>query len=115
LHGTSQNYIAPQTELEKQIAGIWQQAFGVERVGTADNFFDLGGHSLLMIQVHARLCATLAREISVVLMFQYPTVGSLAKFLGQAPGEHTFEKVQNRAQLQRAALARQKAGNKRIT
>lgn len=115
LQGTSQNYLAPQTELEKQIAGIWQQAFGLDRVGTADNFFDLGGHSLLMIQVHAQLCIALQREISIVRMFQYPTVGSLAKFLGLAPGAQTFEKVQNRAQQQRAALSRHRVVAKRNT
>jgi len=111
----SQNYIAPQTDLEKAIAGVWQQAFGLERVGTADNFFDLGGHSLLMIQVHGRLCVALQREISIVRMFQYPTVGSLAKFLGLAPGAQTFEKVQNRAQQQRAALSRHRVAAKRNT
>ena len=115
LRGSSQNYLAPQTDLEKSIANIWQQAFGIERVGTADNFFDLGGHSLLMLQVHARLVASLGRDISIVRMFQYPTVGSLAKFLGQAPGEQGFEMIQNRAQLQRAALARQRTAIKRTT
>ncbi|MSU58571.1 MAG: hypothetical protein EXS35_10395 [Pedosphaera sp.] len=115
LRGSSQNYVAPQSELEKSIVVIWQQAFGIERVGTADNFFDLGGHSLLMIQVHARLCAALGREISIVRMFQYPTIGALAKFLGLAPVEQSFEKVQTRAQLARAALARQRKAGKSNT
>lgn len=115
LRDTSQNYIGPQTELEKAIANIWQQAFSLERVGTTDNFFDLGGHSLLMIQVHTRLCAALGRDLSIVRMFQYPTVASLAKFLGLAPGAESFEKVQTRAELQRAALARRQAAARRNT
>lgn len=108
FRATSQHYIAPQTELEKAIAAIWQKAFGLERVGVADNFFDLGGHSLLMVRVHAQLCAALGKDISIVRMFQYPTVGALAKHLGLAPVAESFEKVQTRAQLQRAALARQR-------
>ncbi|MEI6083167.1 MAG: condensation domain-containing protein, partial [Verrucomicrobiota bacterium] len=108
LRGSSQNYLAPQSELEKSIATIWQQAFGIDRVGTLDNFFDLGGHSLLMIQVHSRLCQALAKDISIVRMFQYPTIGALAKFLGQSAGGTSLATVQDRAQLQRAALARQR-------
>jgi non-ribosomal peptide synthetase component F len=113
--GASSDYVAPRTDLEKAIARVWQEAFGVERVGTADNFFDLGGHSLLMLQVHARLCAVLGRDLSIVRMFQYPTVGSLAKFLGLAPGAESLEKVQTRAELQRAALARQRRAARQRT
>jgi acyl carrier protein len=47
--------VAPRTETEKLLATIWQEALGVERVGIHDNFFDLGGHSLLSMQVIARI------------------------------------------------------------
>jgi len=61
---------------------IWKQALGVERVGVDDNFFDLGGQSFLVMQVHARLTQALARELPVVALFQYPTVRALADYLG---------------------------------
>ncbi|HEX7182532.1 MAG TPA: amino acid adenylation domain-containing protein [Thermoanaerobaculia bacterium] len=74
--------VAPRTRLERVIAGIWQEVIGVEAVGTRDNFFDLGGHSLLMARVHARLEEALGREVAMVDLFRYPTVGALAEALG---------------------------------
>jgi natural product biosynthesis luciferase-like monooxygenase protein len=74
------DYIAPQTDLERTITGIWQDALQVERLSTHDNFFDLGGHSLLMAQVHARLREVLQTEVPVIELFKYPTVSSLAKY-----------------------------------
>ncbi|EGH49372.1 peptide synthase, partial [Pseudomonas syringae pv. pisi str. 1704B] len=46
-----QDYLAPQTEMEQQLATIWADVLKVERVGITDNFFELGGHSLLATQV----------------------------------------------------------------
>jgi natural product biosynthesis luciferase-like monooxygenase protein len=77
------DYVAPQTDLERTIAGIWQGALQVERLSTQDNFFDLGGHSLLMAQVHARLREVLQMEVPVIELFKYPTVSSLAKYFNQ--------------------------------
>jgi amino acid adenylation domain-containing protein len=74
-------YSAPQSELERAIAAAWQEELNVETVGVDDNFFDLGGHSLRMAKVHARLKEALGREISLIELFQYPTVSSLARHL----------------------------------
>lgn len=76
-----QTYIAPRTDTERKIATIWQQAFGIEKISTTDNFFDLGGQSLLMIQVHARL----ALDIPIVTTFKYPTIATLAAHLDGVP------------------------------
>src|SRR5262249_12631657 len=70
-------YSAPQSELERTITALWQEELRVETVGIDDNFFDLGGHSLRMARVHARLKEALGREISLIELFQYPTVSSL--------------------------------------
>ncbi|HEX5706031.1 MAG TPA: amino acid adenylation domain-containing protein [Pyrinomonadaceae bacterium] len=97
-------FVAPQTELEQLIANVWAEALGVERVGSNDNFFELGGHSLLAIQVHRKLRERLAREISIVDLFTYPTVHSLASFLGRAEeATETFERVKDRAEKQKKA------------
>jgi surfactin family lipopeptide synthetase C len=76
-------YVAPQTELERTIATIWQEVLQITKVGLYDNFFDLGGHSLLMIQVHSKLRQILNRDLSMIEMFKYPTVNSFAKYLSQ--------------------------------
>ncbi|HEU5132261.1 MAG TPA: phosphopantetheine-binding protein, partial [Pyrinomonadaceae bacterium] len=102
------NYVAPQNHMEQTIAGIWQDALRVERVGSNDNFFELGGHSLLMAQVHSRLVQTLGREISMVEMFQHPTVSTLAKSLSNdGRGSRSLQSVQERAARQKEAMDRQ--------
>jgi FkbM family methyltransferase len=102
------SYVAPQNDLEQSIAAIWQQALGVEKVGVYDNFFDLGGHSLLMIQVHTRLRGELNRELAVIDMFKYPTISDLAKFLSQKQAEQPiFEQVSDRAEKRRETRSRQ--------
>jgi acyl carrier protein len=80
-------YVAPQNEVERTLAVIWQKALGLDKVGAHDNFFDLGGHSLLLTEVHSMLQETFKRTISLVDMFRYPTITTLATFLSQAQNE----------------------------
>jgi amino acid adenylation domain-containing protein len=76
-------FVAPRNDLERSIVSVWQEVLNVSKVGINDNFFDLGGHSLLLVQVHGKLRARLKSELSVIEMFRYPTVNALAKHLGQ--------------------------------
>ena len=80
-------YQAPQTEVEKAIAKIWQELLHVEDVGIHDNFFELGGHSLLLVQVHSKLQNIFERDFPLVEMFQYPTISHLAGYLSQESNE----------------------------
>jgi len=73
----------PQTEAEQQIAIIWQEVLSLDKVGIHENFFDLGGHSLLIIQVQTKLQIVFAKKISVVELFEHPTIHALAQHLGQ--------------------------------
>ncbi|HEX8212536.1 MAG TPA: amino acid adenylation domain-containing protein [Longimicrobium sp.] len=79
-------YVAPQTGAERTLAEIWQGVLGVERVGADDNFFDLGGNSLLLLQVFGRLRKAHPGEISVVELFQHPTIRTLAARLNREGG-----------------------------
>ncbi len=72
----------PQAGLEGAIAEIWRDVLGRDRVGADDNFFDLGGHSMLLVRVHGRLKKLLGRELPIVDLFAHPTVASLAGWLG---------------------------------
>ncbi|MBN2003126.1 MAG: amino acid adenylation domain-containing protein [Anaerolineae bacterium] len=97
----------PQTALEKQIAAIWRQVLQIERVGLTDNFFDLGGHSLLVAKVHTQLLqAGLAETLTMVELFQYPTVQALARYLSreqpEALGTTVTERVETRQTRQQA-------------
>ncbi|HEY6802400.1 MAG TPA: non-ribosomal peptide synthase/polyketide synthase [Pyrinomonadaceae bacterium] len=83
-------FVAPRTELEGVIAAIWQSVLGLEKVGINDNFFDLGGHSLLLVKVYSQLRAETGIELPMLKLFEYPTVSSLAAFLsGETAEEQT--------------------------
>ena len=102
-------YVAPQTKIERTIAAIWQQALHVDTVGVDDNFFDLGGHSLLMVQVHSKLRAAFEKEVSMVDLFKHPTIKAMAKHLGQLGDEQpTYQKVRDRAEKQRMEMTRKR-------
>jgi amino acid adenylation domain-containing protein len=77
-------FLAPRDEIERSIAGVWRDVLRLDEVGVDDNFFDLGGHSLLLVQVQAKLREALGREIAIVEMFQYPTIGAMASHLARA-------------------------------
>jgi amino acid adenylation domain-containing protein len=102
-------FVKPGNELEQKLAEIWQEVLGLEKVGVHDNFFEIGGHSLAMVKVHAALCEYLQKEISVVEMFKYPTIQSLGRFLNET-GEKTplFVEQQARAARQKQALEMQR-------
>ena len=100
-------YHPPQTELERRIAALWAEVLQRDRIGLHDNFFDLGGHSLLVIQLHAKLCETLGDDLSLVDLFQYPTVFSQAgRIGGQAAPDVAFGAIRDRAARQRQAYRR---------
>jgi amino acid adenylation domain-containing protein len=79
----SQVYVAPQTQMEQQISEIWQDVLQLQQVSTQENFFDLGGHSLRMAQMHRQLQETFQLKIPLIDLFQYPTIQSLAIYLQQ--------------------------------
>ena len=105
------NYIVPRNALEQTIAAVWQDVLGVSTVGVFDNFFDLGGHSLLLVKAHTRLRDVVAKNLSILDMFRYPTIDALSKFVSQAPAaEHTaLSGVRMRAErTKQVAAARQR-------
>ncbi|AZF42326.1 Non-ribosomal peptide synthetase [Pseudomonas sp. R1-43-08] len=77
-----QVYVAPQSELEQQVASIWAEILGVERVGLADHFFESGGHSLLAMQVVSRLRQLLDREVPLRTLFEQPRLQGFVEMLG---------------------------------
>ncbi len=105
------DYVAPRGDAESVVAGIWRDVLRLDRVGSSDNFFDLGGHSMLLAVVRDKLARAFGREVPIVEMFRHPTVAALAAHLSRvAPGAHeAHEKprsgdLDERARKQRAAL-----------
>jgi amino acid adenylation domain-containing protein len=93
----------PQNELQKMIAEAWKDALGIDHVGVNENFFDLGAHSLIVAEVHMQLQQRLEREISLVDLFQFPTVAALANHLN---GEELAAPGLSRAERRLAARQR---------
>lgn len=104
----------PENELEKQIASIWREVLAAPEIGRDENFFDLGGHSLLTVQVQGRLRRQLDRQVALTDLFRFPTVRTLAQFLAIDVGEQ--EKTQAAAldsQTDARAKARQEGADRR--
>ncbi|KQT09697.1 MupA/Atu3671 family FMN-dependent luciferase-like monooxygenase [Ramlibacter sp. Leaf400] len=91
----------PDNPLETTIAGIWQDVLGLESVGTTENFFDLGGHSLLVVQVQRRLREATGQEVAITDMFRLPTIRALAAHLGGGAASTAVAQGQSRAQARR--------------
>jgi len=78
------NFVAPRTELEGELAGLWAEILKVERVGINDNFFDLGGHSLLATRLMFRLRESFNVDIPLRALFEASTVATIAPVIVQS-------------------------------
>ncbi len=96
----------PQSDLERNIARIWQDLLHLEKVGLHNNFFDLGGHSLLMFQVHKNLQERFNLDVTLVDLFTYPTVSSLAHYLGSRQNEADTPRLPTTRSQKRTELLR---------
>src|SRR5207253_1740783 len=81
VHDAAAGYAAPQTEAERTLVEIWTSLLGVARVGIDDNFFALGGDSLLAAEMFAKTERCTGKAIPLVLLFARPTVREIARAL----------------------------------
>jgi len=93
-------YVAPATETEQELASLWSELLGVERIGTADDFFALGGHSLLGTRLVAELRERRGCELSLVDLFERPTIAGLAALID---GESGSSRARERPPIGRAS------------
>jgi non-ribosomal peptide synthetase component F len=106
----STSYAAPTSETETALAAIWQEVLNIPRVGRNDNFFDLGGHSLLVVQVQSRIQKTLGHVLPIVDFFQHTTVTTLAARLSSnSVGEDRVSLARDRGARRKAALRNEAA------
>ena len=95
----------PQSEFEKNITNIWQNVLQLEKISRNDNFFDLGGHSLNVIQVQSEVKDKFGIELSVVDFFKYPTIKLFSEFLQNGNQLNTAEvTIKERVSLQKQKL-----------
>lgn len=84
-------YVAPRNPVEQMIADLWAKTIGIEKVGVYDNFFDLGGHSLMATQIISRLRNMYNVEIPLRKLFEAPTVANLALVIAEAQAAQVGE------------------------
>ncbi|HSK05403.1 MAG TPA: amino acid adenylation domain-containing protein, partial [Kofleriaceae bacterium] len=115
---TRDTLLGPRTDLERILVGMWSTALGlaIEKIGVQDNFFDLGGNSLLLVKVSAMIAKHFSIQLSVTQLFQSSTVESLARLLDgirdSGSREPELDDARDRAARRkelRARLARQKS------
>jgi amino acid adenylation domain-containing protein len=108
-------WVEPRSTLERTIAEIYRDLLQVRRVGLHDSFFDLGGHSLLILRAHQKLKEALGKEVPVLDLFRFPNVAGLARHLGgeDAGDLQSDQQVQGRSEQERAAQHRRWAAKAR--
>jgi acyl carrier protein len=76
-------FVAPETEIEKTLAGFWTELLGIEKIGVADNFFDLGVHSLIAVRYFRMIKKAYWVDFPISVLFEAPTIGQCAKLIEQ--------------------------------
>ena len=115
--GRASTYEAPQGQVARTLAAIWSEVLQVEQVSLRDNFFDLGGHSLLLIRAHRLLEDRLHATFPLVNLFKYPTVESLARWIEQGGAQAAAASTaggDERALRQRAAMLQRRKPAERV-
>ncbi|MGC7096121.1 amino acid adenylation domain-containing protein [Amycolatopsis lurida] len=114
--GGDSGYVEPRDRLERIVSEVWGELLGIERVGVRDNFFDLGGHSVVLLKLQSRLSAATGVRLGVVELFRHTTVTAQARAIaaaGQdtspAEPERTTADLGARAAAGRARLARRRS------
>jgi natural product biosynthesis luciferase-like monooxygenase protein len=108
---------APKGAVEESLAAVWREVLGIAQVGIKDNFFELGGNSILAVAVRSRLVAKVDDGLSLIDMFRYPTVGSLAAVIvarrTDSPSSNAAAALASDAAQKRHAVLSRKSSTRR--
>jgi amino acid adenylation domain-containing protein len=109
-HGpASPGYDVPQGRLERLVLAVWREVLGLPRIGSNDNFFEIGGHSMAIIEVQSRLRRALGRQIQVVDLFRFPTIRTLAGHLASGGADERLLDAEMRGRQRRERAGRSRA------
>jgi natural product biosynthesis luciferase-like monooxygenase protein len=106
--------VLPRNNVERTVAEVWARVLKTDDFGIHDNFFDLGGHSLLMAQVHSILRVQFNSALPLIKLLEHPTISALASYLTSGEADARCDDEKDRAAKQREYLARRrraKVGN----
>ena len=109
LMESKDDFVAPESEYEKKLADIWCELLSLDSVGIHNNFFDIGGDSLLIMQLRNKIQATFGVHVTTTTLFEYTTISELVSYLnGSANQVPDLEEAHDRAAKQRDALAKRR-------
>lgn len=99
------SFIAAQTNLQQHLVNLWQDTLHLDQVGIEDNFFDIGGNSLLIAKIHSQIKGFTNKPVAMVDLFRYPTIQALCNYLDPTPmvqpmptvRPHRFQAADNQA------------------
>ncbi len=108
LRSSPQSYAPPSNEVEGRIAAIWRDMLNLADVGVDDNFFDIGGHSLLAVRLHRQICDAFDQTLPITDIFRFPTIRSLAAHLSESGQNGGVENEALSRAERRAAMRRER-------
>ena len=99
------HYVVAETDVEKLVVDICKDAFGLDQMSMNDNFFDLGGHSVMLVAMHKKLEEKLNTAFPVTKLFQYPSISSFLEHLDYGVEvQRSYDEIKDRGQMKRDAL-----------
>ena len=93
----SSEFVEPATPLEKELVGYWQNLIGIDKIGVHDDFFELGGHSLIALRFFSKLKKAHGVDLSLAILFEYPTIAAFARMLSEEAGINLNETKKERS------------------
>jgi len=104
----TEDFVAPEEGIEKKLAELWQSVLRIPKVGVKDNFFDLGGHSLLIVHLHSEIKKITEKPISLTDLYQFPTIQALVNHIESDDSSQALKKSAGRGQKRREMLRRRR-------
>ncbi len=101
-------YAPAESDLEKIIVEVWCETLVIDQVGIDDRFFDVGGHSLLVVRLHRALKEKIEQHIVITDLYRFPTIRSFTEFLNSDDDSITLKKGSERAEKRREARGRRR-------
>lgn len=80
------DFVEPETEIERTLAAFWSELLGISKIGVEDNFFDLGGHSLIAVRLFAKVKAAFSVDFPISILFEAPTIRKCAEIIAEKTG-----------------------------
>jgi len=94
-------------ETEEHLTGIWKDLLGHDAFTATDNFFEVGGHSLLLVRMRDQIAEKMKEEVSIVDLFHYPTIRSIAVFLRKKLAGHDLSEIEKRVAARNKSIRQQ--------